>query len=79
MISRWSGAAATRCNLERPARYRKSFGRNTADGTIGGDILPLIEQSLHLKAKELGGQFTADIDKVNADDITNRSMITIGG
>lgn len=46
---------------------------------IGGDILPLIEQSLHLKAKALGGQFTADIDKVIAGDITNRSMITIGG
>jgi cyclic pyranopterin phosphate synthase len=45
----------------------------------GGDILPLIRQSIASKAKELGGQFTADFEHVHAEDIHNRSMITIGG
>jgi GTP 3',8-cyclase len=45
----------------------------------GEDILPLIQQSITSKAKELGGQFTADFEHVHAEDIHNRSMITIGG
>jgi len=45
----------------------------------GEDILPLIQQSISSKAKELGGQFTADFKHVHAEDIHNRSMITIGG
>lgn len=45
----------------------------------GEDILPLIRQSISSKAKELGGQFTADFKHVHAEDIHNRSMITIGG
>ena len=45
----------------------------------GEDILPLIQQSITSKAKELGGQFTADFKHVHAEDIHNRSMITIGG
>jgi GTP 3',8-cyclase len=45
----------------------------------GNDILPLIQQSIGSKAKELGGQFTADFEHVHAEDIHNRSMITIGG
>lgn len=45
----------------------------------GEDILPLIQQSIRSKAKELGGQFSADINAVHAEDIHNRSMITIGG
>jgi cyclic pyranopterin phosphate synthase len=45
----------------------------------GENILPLIEQSIAGKAKELGGQFTADFEHVHAEDIHNRSMITIGG
>ena len=43
------------------------------------DILPLIQKSVTSKAKELGGQFTADFEQVHADEIQNRSMITIGG
>lgn len=43
------------------------------------DVLPLIQQSIRSKAKELGGQFSADISTVHAEDIHNRSMITIGG
>jgi len=45
----------------------------------GDNILPLIQQSISSKAKELGGQFTADFEHVHAEDIHNRSMITIGG
>jgi cyclic pyranopterin phosphate synthase len=43
------------------------------------DILPLIHKSIRSKAKELGGQFTPDFEKIHAEDIHNRSMITIGG
>ncbi|MGN6248659.1 MAG: GTP 3',8-cyclase MoaA [Ginsengibacter sp.] len=45
----------------------------------GEDILPLIEENIKAKAKELGGQFTRDLQKVEANHIHNRSMITIGG
>ena len=45
----------------------------------GENILPLIQQSITSKAKELGGQFTAGFEHVHAEDIHNRSMITIGG
>ncbi len=45
----------------------------------GENILPLIQQSIGSKAKELGGQFTADFEHVHAEEIHNRSMITIGG
>jgi GTP 3',8-cyclase len=45
----------------------------------GEDIVPLIYQSIRDKKKALGGQFIADIGKVQADKIENRSMITIGG
>ena len=45
----------------------------------GEDIVPLIHQSIGSKAKELGGQFTADFEHLHAEDINNRSMITIGG
>jgi len=45
----------------------------------GDNILPLIQQSIMSKAKELGGQFTADFEHVHAEEIHNRSMITIGG
>ena len=45
----------------------------------GEDVLPLIEQNILSKAKELGGQFTKDFEHIRADSIHNRSMITIGG
>jgi cyclic pyranopterin phosphate synthase len=45
----------------------------------GEDVVPLIHQSIHAKAKELGGQFTADFEHIEATAIQNRSMITIGG
>ena len=45
----------------------------------GEDVLPLILQSITDKAEELGGQFTTDFMDLHAEDIDNRSMITIGG
>lgn len=45
----------------------------------GEDILPLIHQSILAKAKMLGGQFTEDFSHIHAEEIANRSMITIGG
>ena len=45
----------------------------------GEAVLPLIQQSISSKAKELGGQFTPDFEHIHAEDINNRSMITIGG
>ncbi len=45
----------------------------------GEDILPLILQNIKSKAKELGGQFTSNLQNVEAGHIHNRSMITIGG
>jgi len=45
----------------------------------GQDVVPLIYQNIKSKAKELGGQFTADFEKIEAAALHNRSMITIGG
>jgi cyclic pyranopterin phosphate synthase len=45
----------------------------------GEDVLPLIQESIASKAKELGGQFTKDFEKIQAEDLQNRSMISIGG
>ena len=45
----------------------------------GENVLPLIQQSIASKAKELGGQFNTDFEHLHAEDIHNRSMITIGG
>ncbi len=45
----------------------------------GEDVEPLIRKNIYAKAKELGGQFTTDFGHLHAEDIHNRSMITIGG
>lgn len=45
----------------------------------GESIVPLIEANVLAKAAALGGQFGSDLGSVAADDIVNRSMITIGG
>ena len=45
----------------------------------GKEIVPLIHQCIMGKAKELGGQFTADFNHLQAEAIQNRSMISIGG
>jgi GTP 3',8-cyclase len=43
------------------------------------DVVPLIQASIHSKAKALGGQFSGTFEKLDAATIHNRSMITIGG
>ena len=45
----------------------------------GQNILPLMVQNILDKKEELGGQFEADPSHVDAHNIQNRSMITIGG
>jgi cyclic pyranopterin phosphate synthase len=45
----------------------------------GDDVEPWIHQSIYAKAKELGGQFNTAFEHLHAEDIHNRSMITIGG
>jgi GTP 3',8-cyclase len=43
------------------------------------DVSKLIHESIHSKAKELGGQFSGTFEKLDAISIHNRPMITIGG
>lgn len=45
----------------------------------GEEVVPLIHQNIQRKAKELGGQFSNDFTHIDASEISNRSMITIGG
>ncbi len=45
----------------------------------GEDVAEFIKHNIASKAKELGGQFTADFEHINAETIHNRSMIGIGG
>jgi GTP 3',8-cyclase len=59
------------------------FSRSETDllGALrsGQDIVPLIHGNIMRKAKELGGQFSTDFEHIDASEINNRSMITIGG
>lgn len=45
----------------------------------GQDVISLIHANIMRKAKELGGQFSNDFEHIDASEISNRSMITIGG
>ncbi len=45
----------------------------------GADVLPLIIANIKSKEKELGGQFTTALQTIEAANIHNRPMITIGG
>lgn len=45
----------------------------------GEDIVPLVYQTIHGKARELGGQLTGAFGQLEASTIENRSMISIGG
>lgn len=45
----------------------------------GLEVLPLIKASIASKHKALGGQFSNDFEKINANELHNRSMIAIGG
>lgn len=59
------------------------FGKEEMDllGTLrkGEEILPLIHLSVNRKHAILGGQFTPNYQKTEAEKIENRSMIKIGG
>jgi len=59
------------------------FSRSETDllGALrsGQEVVPLIHQNIMRKAKELGGQFSNDFEHIDASEINNRSMITIGG
>lgn len=59
------------------------FGKEEIDllGSLrkGEDILPLIHVSVKRKHAILGGQFTPNYQKTEAEKIENRSMIKIGG
>lgn len=45
----------------------------------GEDLVTLIHNNIQTKEKELGGQFTSNMQAIDAGAIENRSMITIGG
>ena len=45
----------------------------------GRDILPLIRENVMAKAAGLGGQLPDDFQTIHAEEIANRSMISIGG
>jgi cyclic pyranopterin phosphate synthase len=87
VITTMSAPFCSTCNRMRLTADGKMknclFGKDETDllATLrnGGDIIPLIRQSIHAKAKELGGQFNADFEHLEATAIQNRSMITIGG
>lgn len=59
------------------------FGKEELDllATLrkGEPITPLILQSIENKHAALGGQFSKDFEKINANEIFNRSMMAIGG
>jgi len=45
----------------------------------GGEVLPLIQENIRSKSKELGGQLMTNFEQIDTDFLKNRSMITIGG
>ena len=45
----------------------------------GENIEELIKQNIGAKMEALGGQFTSNIEEVDSEHISNRSMINIGG
>lgn len=45
----------------------------------GEDVLPLIYQNIRGKARQQGGQLITDFENLHAENVANRSMITIGG
>ena len=45
----------------------------------GDDIKTLIHQNIATKKQALGGQFTTDLEKIEVNELHNRTMISIGG
>jgi cyclic pyranopterin phosphate synthase len=87
VISTMSAPFCSGCNRMRLTADGKIknclFSKNETDLLSalrkGDDVVRLIHENVMMKAKELGGQFVADVEMVNANKIENRSMITIGG
>lgn len=95
MIPGYAGSFAVISTMSSPFCSGCNRMRLTADGKMknclfskdetdlltalrnGEDVKRLIDKNVMMKAKELGGQFS--INDVHADEIENRSMITIGG
>jgi cyclic pyranopterin phosphate synthase len=87
VISTMSSPFCSGCNRMRLTADGKMknclFSNNESDLLSslrnGEDVVKLIHENIMMKAKELGGQFIASINDVDANKIENRSMITIGG
>src|SRR5579863_2673210 len=87
VISTMSAPFCSSCNRMRLTADVKlknclfSSGENDLLTTLrnGGDVIPLIHQSIQSKAKQLGGQFSGSFETLNAELIQNRPMINIGG
>ena len=87
VISTMSSPFCSGCNRMRLTADGKMknclFSKNETDLLSalrnGEDVITLIHENIMMKAKELGGQFIANVDSVDATSIENRSMITIGG
>ena len=45
----------------------------------GEDIKSLIHENIATKKQALGGQFTTDLEKIEVNELHNRTMISIGG
>ena len=87
IISTMSAPFCTTCNRMRLTADGKMKNCLYSKGEVdllsafrsGEDIMPMIEQCVIEKEEALGGQFTNDYEKIDADELTNRSMIRIGG
>ena len=87
IISTMSAPFCTTCNRMRLTADGKMKNCLFSKGEVdllsafrsGEDIMPMIEQCVIEKEEALGGQFTNDYEKIDADELTNRSMIRIGG
>lgn len=45
----------------------------------GADIVSLVKNNIASKARALGGQWSENFERLNAEEVLNRSMIAIGG
>jgi GTP 3',8-cyclase len=87
VISTMSAPFCDTCNRMRLTADGKMknclFSKNETDLLTalrnGEDLLPLIRKSIGEKEAALGGQFTPRFNELKPEEITNRSMITIGG
>ena len=87
VISTMSAPFCNTCNRMRLTADGKMknclFSKNETDLLSalrnGEDVVTLIHSNIQTKEKELGGQFTSNMQAVDASVIENRSMITIGG